>query len=273
MLQQSGGRLHYLSLDVKEAKEMCRAANIDLTVEYLPGVDMDLLADIPSRVILCWREWKLNPKLFKTICTHQGTMAVDMFSQTWNHQLPLYITKSPADTKALACNAWNQDWGLIQHKHGKLFIHPPPDFKKIWRVLDKIQQDGVTQVLVLVPARLNILLRRILLMAVKIPFIIQTSQHTILPPKAYTTSTDICWKSTKKKDKYWYKVPANQCLIGVSVSGSGSSSAAFRNSLPRRLGSDTRRELVRLLMRSGDLASPTWQNNRDVITFCLTILL
>ena len=268
-----GGRLHYLSLDVKEAKEMCRAANIDLTVEYLPGVDMDLLADIPSRVILCWREWKLNYTLFQAISTHQGKMAVDMFSQTWNYQLPLYITKSPADTKALACNAWNQDWGLIQRKYGKLFIHPPPDFKKIWRVLDKIQQDGVTQALVLVPARLNILLRRILQMAVEIPFIIQTSRHTILPPKAYTSSIDICWKSTKKKDKYWYKVPANRCLIGVTVAGNGSSSAAFRSSLHQRLGPDTRRELVRLLMRCGGLASPTWQNNRDVITFCSTILL
>ena len=268
-----GGRIHYLSQDVKEAKQICRTLKITLRIEYLAGVEMDLLADIPSRLLLRVREWKLNVTLFSDIEQHQGSMQVDMFAQPWNHQTKRYITNSASDTKALAYNAWYQDWRHIQNKFGKLYLHPPPDFRIIWRVLDKITSEQVTEAFVLIPARLNILLRRILQMAVKIPFIIQTNQHTILPPKAYTSSTDINWRSTKKKDRYWWKVPANQVMIGVSVSGSSSEAWDFRNSLYQRWGSDSRQELARTLTRHGERAAPTWQNNRDVLSYCLTALL
>ena len=36
--------------------------------------------------------WSLNPRVFKNLCNHWGTLNIDLFSTQLNHKLPVYVS-------------------------------------------------------------------------------------------------------------------------------------------------------------------------------------
>jgi hypothetical protein len=266
-----GGRLYHLNQTVKEAQQLARALCVILRVRYKPGIEMDNLADIESRLILTFREWKLSPTILTMLETRFGKMQIDMFAQPWNHVCKHYITNTISDTQALAYDSMKQDWNSLQQQ-GKLFMHTPKSNRFLWRVLNKIETEKVTEAVLLVPGHLNAHLHRIMSMATAIPIIIQCNKHTLAPPKAYTMDKERPLQNLPESEKSWYKAQANQALIGVPVSNSSDAVKAFRSTLRNKWGKDTKKEVENILMRTGEKWSPTREKLNELIKYISTAL-
>ena len=115
--------------------------NLTLSAEHLPGI-MNNVADFQSRVVEnIDTEWMLKPALFKCLCNEFGTPTIDMFASRLNHQLPKFVSWRP-DPEAIAIDAFMQSWTLDY-----VYLFPP--FSLIGRVLQKIQQDAATAILLM----------------------------------------------------------------------------------------------------------------------------
>jgi hypothetical protein len=85
--------------------------------------------------------WRLTHHVFQAVNKTWGPLQVDLFASKKNTQLPLWISRYPAQG-ALACNAFQQDWTQW------LGLYANPPFNLIGRVLQKVQRQQVELVLI-----------------------------------------------------------------------------------------------------------------------------
>ena len=116
----------------------CEAQRIDVVAVHLAGIK-NKVADRESRAVADASDYQLNPIVGQDIfrvwpCT------VDLFSSSWNAQLPKFVTWRP-QPGAMAVNAFSLCWGSIDG-----FISPP--FSVILRCLEKVRRDSANVVLV-----------------------------------------------------------------------------------------------------------------------------
>lgn len=119
--------------------QWCVERHIWLSAAYLPG-KLNLVADTRSRKFNDNIEWMLDPKSFAKIIKQYGTPDIDLFASRLNHQLPMYVAWEP-DPEAAAVDAFTLDWG-------NFFFYAFPPFCLISRVLQKIQADSASGILV-----------------------------------------------------------------------------------------------------------------------------
>lgn len=79
-----------------------------ITAEHLPG-KLNVVADQESRDVKDSSERKLNPQVFKTICSRMGMPETDLFASRLSHQIPAYMAWKP-DPHSEAVNALQQKW-------------------------------------------------------------------------------------------------------------------------------------------------------------------
>ena len=126
---------------VRELWLWCMNRDITLVAEHLPGV-LNSIADEESRVMKDRSDWMLNPQIFHQIQTKWGPLEVDIFASRLTTQLERFFSWRP-DPEAEAVDAFNQDWDLLQ---GRGYANPP--WSLVGRVLNKVQHQRVTPVLV-----------------------------------------------------------------------------------------------------------------------------
>ena len=114
--------------------------NIWPSATHIPGVE-NILADQESRLHAKRLEWKLNPKIFLSICSALDiTPNIDLFASRINFQLKPFVSYRP-DPEAIAVDAFCLDWSDY------LFYAFPP-FAVIPQVLQKIISDKATGLLI-----------------------------------------------------------------------------------------------------------------------------
>ena len=79
-----------------------------LTAEWIPS-RINILADWESRNVEDSAEWKLNPKIFRTLCEQLGHPDVDLFASRVSHQLQTYMSRKQ-DPLCVAVEAFKQNW-------------------------------------------------------------------------------------------------------------------------------------------------------------------
>ena len=117
----------------------CENRDIWLTIAHIPGVE-NVVADYKSRHFSDNVEWKLNPKLFSTICNCFGFPDIDLFANRLNKQVDCYVSWNP-DPGAIAIDAFTIEWT-------NRFFYAFPPFSCISRCISKILKEGATGVLV-----------------------------------------------------------------------------------------------------------------------------
>ncbi|XP_058025462.1 uncharacterized protein LOC131191375 [Ahaetulla prasina] len=92
-----------------------------LKADHISGVT-NIMADSLSRNTIDQSEWALVPSLFNDLSARFGLPQVDLFSSTYNHQLPQYFTRFPS-RGVEAVDALRSPW-----PQGLLYAFPPlPD--------------------------------------------------------------------------------------------------------------------------------------------------
>ena len=119
----------------------CMNRDVSLTAEHLPGI-LNTIADEESRVMKDRSDWMLDPQIFQQIQKRWGPLEVDMFASRLTAQLDRFFSWRP-DPEAEAMDAFSQDWTNIQ---GRGYANPP--WNLLGRVLNRIQQQQVTLVLI-----------------------------------------------------------------------------------------------------------------------------
>lgn len=140
---KSGGTSSTILQDLTiQIQEICNQYNIQTLYQHIPGVN-NTEADALSRTKLPFDESTIPLKMFTMIQKRWGKMSVDAFAARHNHQLPQYWTLQQ-DQTAAAIDAFQQDW-----RTQGLYLYPP--WKLIPRVLKKIKQQKLTDVVLVTP--------------------------------------------------------------------------------------------------------------------------
>ena len=113
--------------------------NIWLSAEYITSQD-NKDADEQSRITHNNAEWHLNSNIFKLIILLWGKPDIDLFASRLNHQLDTYCSWKP-DPFCESVDAFLRFWGNDYN-----YIFPP--FSLVGKVLQKIEQDKATAIIV-----------------------------------------------------------------------------------------------------------------------------
>ena len=116
--------------------------DIWISAEYIPG-KMNTIADKKSREFNDNLEWRLCPKIFKTIVNNFSPHflpSIDMFASRLNNQLEIYASFQP-DPNAIIVDSFSVPW--TDHKS---YFFPP--FSMISRTVSKILRDQAVGILI-----------------------------------------------------------------------------------------------------------------------------
>ena len=105
----------------------------------MPGKD-NCEADEESRAVNDDTEWSLGQDIFNAIHEIFPELSVDLFASRLNHKLRKYLSRRP-DPNAIAIDAFALTW-----INGTFYIFPP--FSLIPRILQKVEEDKTTAVLI-----------------------------------------------------------------------------------------------------------------------------
>lgn len=138
------GGMTSLELDCLSSKiwKWCSERNIFITAQYIPGAE-NIHADTMSRNFSDSKEWKLKHEIFLRVCSHFFLPDIDLFASRLNYQIQKFVSWT-YDPEAFATDAFSISWSCIQP-----YIFPP--FRLIGRILNKILDDKVDRVIMIVP--------------------------------------------------------------------------------------------------------------------------
>jgi hypothetical protein len=126
---------------VKHIWQWCEIQKIWITMAHIPGVE-NCQADFQSRSFNWGTEWCLNKDIFTLACNMlRFTPDIDQFASRIKYQFKPYVAFRP-DPEAIAINAFHMTW--VQFA---FYAFPP--FSVIMQVLQKIQEDQASGILVI----------------------------------------------------------------------------------------------------------------------------
>ena len=129
-----------------EIWEWCMARNLTIHAEHIPGCE-NIRADMESRRSVDPSDWCLNRTIFKSLEAKWGPFDVDLFAARHNKQLERFFSFRP-DPQAEAIDALAQPWTNLRP-----YAFPP--FILLGRIIRKIRQENVKEVVVIAPIWAN----------------------------------------------------------------------------------------------------------------------
>jgi hypothetical protein len=188
--------------------QWCAEQDIWITMSHIPGCE-NTQADKESRVFNLNTEWCLSKSIFKMGCQKlQFTPNIHLFASRINHQLKPYVSYRP-DPEAIAVNAFHISW-----THYSLYAFPP--FSVIMQVLQKIQEDQATGIVVIPNWPTQVWWTRAMDMLVQQPVLLPRDKHLLFLPS---------------HPEQIHPLHNKLCLLLCHLSGNSSVSRAFRQQL------------------------------------------
>ena len=138
--KKGGLKSHKCNKIAKEIWIWCTSRDLHVSAAHIPGKD-NFEADKNSRKFQDATEWKLNPKIYKTVCDTFGIPEIDLFANCINRQTEKYVSWK-LEPEAFTVDAFSINWS-----HHFMYIFPP--FSLLTKVIKKICQDQATGILVL----------------------------------------------------------------------------------------------------------------------------
>ena len=172
-INNMGGRKLDCNTVARKIWEWAIERNIWLSCSYIPGKD-NCEADRLSRTLHSNVEWRLDTCIFKVICEEFGPINFDLFASRLTNQVSRYASWMP-DPGAELCDAMSFDWKSV-----KGYAFPP--FSMVGKVLQKIECDKCTIVLVVPQFRSQPWFPKMLHMLVDFPLLIRRTQRMLTNP-------------------------------------------------------------------------------------------
>ena len=141
-INNMGGRIVSLLEISKEIWLWASKRKNFLSAVHIPG-KQNFEPDGLSRNFSDSSEWKLKESIFQQICNLFFFPDIDLFASRLNKQLKKYVTWFP-DPEAVASDAFSFSWQSYSP-----YIFPP--FSLVPRILQKIEEEKVSKVLMIVP--------------------------------------------------------------------------------------------------------------------------
>jgi hypothetical protein len=155
--------------------EWCIAKHIWISTAHIPGVE-NVGADKESRKLRDETEWMLNRPVFNRVLEILHlTPDIDLFASRLNHQVERYVSYQP-DPQAVAVDAF-----LINWKDYDVFYAFPP-FSLITQVLQKIQSQQVTGLLIVPDWPTQIWYPKLMRMLINYPLLIPPREKLLHLP-------------------------------------------------------------------------------------------
>lgn len=174
-LQHMGGTHSLICNDItRDIMLWCKERSLKLSVSHLPGI-LNTEADEASRHYDNNTEWSLDPDSFQNLTKCWGMPEIDMFASRLNHKVQQYVAWKP-DPGAIAIDAFTIDWS----KYQLIYCFPP--FSLIGKVLQKIQLDKVTAILIVPQWTTQFWYPRLFQMLKDQPIRIKTNRKTLTLP-------------------------------------------------------------------------------------------
>ena len=208
-ISKMGGRVTELNDLTQDIWKWCEKRKIILSAFHIPGVE-NVTADKLSRLTSTDMEWAIRDDIFELFMTKFEVMCdIDLFASRFNKKLPKYASFTP-DPEAYAVNAFSLNWNNFKC----VYIFPP--FSLIAAILQKIDSEKTTAVLVAPLFTTQVWFPRLLKMICK--------QSYLLPP-----STQILINSKYPEKEH----PLDQMrLAAFLISGQSSLVMDYQKKLP-----------------------------------------
>jgi hypothetical protein len=175
-LSKMGGRVRELNDLTQEIWKWCEKRNIWLTLYYIPGVE-NVTADRLSRLKSTDMEWSVTDSIFiKIMKKFNVSCEIDLFASEDNTKLPKYASFTP-DSRAFAVNAFSLNWNNFKY----VYVFPP--FSLIAAVLQKIDREEATAVLIAPLFTTQVWFPRLLKMICKPSYLLPPTNHTLVNTK------------------------------------------------------------------------------------------
>ena len=198
-------KLNKLTRDIWD---WCIEQHIWLTMARIPGCD-NVEADKESRTFRRCTEWCLKKTLFTNACAKLSvTPDIDLFASRINYQITPYVSYR-ADPAALAINAFHMSW-----QHHLFYAFPP--FSLITRVLQKIQEEKATGLLLVPKWPTQPWWPKLMQMLIQSPIQLPRDRDTLFLPS---------------NPQELHPLHKKLCLILCHLSGDTSMAKAFRQQL------------------------------------------
>lgn len=139
-INKYGGKVQALDDIARRIWKFCIAKNISLSAFHVPGIT-NKTADRLSRTGNDDLEWSLDQTVFEKIQTKYPEMHTDLFASKLNAKLASYVSRHP-EPNAIAVDAFSLTW----NNKALYYIFPP--FSLICRILQKLEEDKATTILV-----------------------------------------------------------------------------------------------------------------------------
>lgn len=175
---------------------------------HVPGVE-NCQADFQSRSFNWGTEWCLNKNILTLACNMlRFTPDIDLFASRINHQFKPYVAFRP-DPEAIAINAFHMTWAQFA-----FYAFPP--FSVIMQVLQKIQEDQASGILVIPYWPTQIWWPKAMNMIVQQPIVLPKSKELLSLPN---------------QPNEIHPMYPKLCLLICHLSGISSKSRDFRTQL------------------------------------------
>ena len=172
LLKQGGKTNQTMNNIAKQIWEYLMKNKISITGEYIPS-ELNIHADRMSRSTDL-SEWKLETKIFTTICKKLGQPEIDLFASLATHQLDKYVSWKP-DPQAVGTDAFQFNW-----THLLTYAFPP--FKLIGRTLSKLQSHQSDMIIVTPIWRSQSWYPQLLQMSIKHPLLLPNHKNLLTDP-------------------------------------------------------------------------------------------
>ena len=152
----------------------CLQRGITVHAEHLPG-SCNIEADTISRRSFDSSDWRLDHSVFQKLMSLWGPFDIDLFAARHNSQLSQYFSYR-LDPEALAMDALAQSWEGLS-----LYAFPP--FSLIGRILQKMRQEQVKELVLIAPAwQSQVWYPQLLSQLVDFPHLLPLSHSLLLNP-------------------------------------------------------------------------------------------
>ena len=155
--------------------EWCIANHIWISSAHIPGIEK-VGADTESCKLRDETEWMLNHSVFNRILERlQLSPDIDLFASRLNYQIERYVSYQP-DPKAVAVDALLVNW----EDYDVFYAFPP--FSLITQVLQKIQRQRVTGLLIVPDWPTQIWYPKLMRMLINYPLLIPPAEKLLQLP-------------------------------------------------------------------------------------------
>ena len=180
ILKKGGTKVKEISDIALDCWDWALSRGITLIINHIPGIE-NVLADKESRIFTDPSDWQLNPMVCEQIQKMWGRFYVDLFASLWNRQTEKFLSWKP-QPYAAGQDAFNHAWP----KTGS-YAFPP--WNLIPKVLQKINAESLSLVLITPLWPRAVWYSHLLQMCTELPLLLPVSRHILKDPAGHYPDT------------------------------------------------------------------------------------